>query len=462
MHLAMVAAEYTGEQADQLRRAMAAWRRTGNLAKYQKDLTGRMLKRGYELEFITRICKQIEGFGEYGFPESHAASFALLVYLSAWLKRYEPAAFLAGLLNSQPLGFYSPSQLVQDAKRHGVKVLPPDVTLSDWESTFERNGYEGQRISSSETCLHRQQAVLSTQQLRDLSLRRFAVSRTIRRAAKRLTARVFQLSNTYGAGGPAVRIGMHLIKGLSQVAAERIMAARSDAQFADVDDLARRAALTRRDLEALAAANALVSIAGHRREAWWAVTAQHAVPKLLRDAPIAEAPLALPQAAESREIVDDYASLGLTLNRHPVALLRARLAKQRFRTAAELAACQHGTLARACGIVTVRQRPGTANGTVFVSLEDETGSINVIVWPSLVEKQRKVLLGSSLLAVYGVLQRDDGVATGGDSAGNVVSVNKAGKAKQKHQGEVIHLVAHRLEDHSELLGELATASRDFH
>ncbi|RDJ97436.1 error-prone DNA polymerase [Paraburkholderia lacunae] len=464
MHLAMVAAEYTGEQADQLRRAMAAWRRTGNLAKYQKDLTERMLKRGYEPGFINRICKQIEGFGEYGFPESHAASFALLVYLSAWLKRYEPAAFLAGLLNSQPLGFYSPSQLVQDAKRHGVTVLPPDVTLSDWESTFERNApqQQGQRISAAETCLHRQQAVLSAQQLRDLALPRFALSRTVRCAAQRLTARVFQPPNTYGAKGPAVRIGMHLIKGLSQTAAERIMAARSDAQFTDVDDLARRAALTRRDLEALAAANALVSIAGHRREAWWAVTAQHTVPRLLRDAPIAEAPLALPQAAESREIVDDYASLGLTLNRHPLALLRARLAQQRFRTAAELAACRHGTLARACGIVTVRQRPGTANGTVFVSIEDETGSINVIVWPSLVEQQRKVLLGSSLLAVYGVLQRDDGVATGGDSAGNVANVDKAGRAKQKHQGEVIHLVAHRLEDRSELLGELATASRDFH
>jgi error-prone DNA polymerase len=196
------------------------------------------------------------------------------------------------------------------------------------------------------------------------------------------------------------------------------------------------------------------------------VTAQHIVPRLLRDAPIAEAPLALPQAAESREIVDDYASLGLTLNRHPLALLRARLAKQRFRTAAELAVCQHGTLARACGIVTVRQRPGTANGTVFVSIEDETGSINVIVWPSLVEKQRKVLLGSSLLAVYGVLQRDDGIATGGDNAGNAGDVNQAGqgkgKGRQKNKGEVIHLVAHRLEDHSEWLGELATASRDFH
>jgi error-prone DNA polymerase len=460
MHLAMVAAKYTGEQADQLRRAMAAWRRSGNLAKYQKDLSDRMLARGYEQEFIERICNQIEGFGEYGFPESHAASFALLVYLSAWLKRYEPAAFLAGLLNSQPLGFYSPSQLVQDAKRHGVKVLPPDVTQSDWESVFERRECEGQRISSAQTLMRRQQAVLSAQQLRDLSLRRLSVSRTIRWAAKRLAARVYQPSSTYGLRGPAVRLGLQLIKGLAQEAAARIMAARQHAPFSNVDDLARRAALTRRDLEALAAANALVSIAGHRREAWWAVTAQHIVPQLLRDAPIAEAPLALPQAVESREIVDDYASIGLTLNRHPLALLRARLAQQRFRTAAELAASRHGTLVRACGIVTVRQRPGTANGTVFVSLEDETGSVNVIVWPSLVEKQRKALLGSSLLAVYGVLQRDDGVATGGDNAGN--SGKRSRKKQPQHQGEVIHLVAHRLEDLSEWLGELATSSRDFH
>ncbi|NIF56589.1 error-prone DNA polymerase [Burkholderia sp. Ax-1724] len=503
MHLAMVAAKYTGEQADQLRRAMAAWRRSGNLAKYQKDLTDRMLARGYEQAFIERICKQIEGFGEYGFPESHAASFALLVYLSAWLKRYEPAAFLAGLLNSQPLGFYSPSQLVQDARRHGVKVLPPDVTLSDWESTFERRHAEGRRIAADETRLHRQHAVLAAQQLRNLSLPHLKVSRTIRRAARRLTARVFKPASTYGSRGPAVRLGMHLIKGLARDAAERIMAARRDAPLVDVDDLARRAALTRRDLEALAVANALVGIAGHRREAWWAVTAQHAVPKLLRDAPIAEAPLALPRASEHREIVDDYASFGLTLNRHPLALLRARLARHKFRTAAELAACRHGTMARACGIVTVRQRPGTANGTVFVSIEDETGSINVIVWPSLVEKQRKALLGSSLLAVYGVLQRDDGVSTGGERgdrasqgeraasadrrnrawAGNEANstggptsgesgesgtgeASRSGEARRlagrKQKGEVVHLVAHRLEDYSEWLGELATTSRDFH
>ncbi|QCP48816.1 error-prone DNA polymerase [Trinickia violacea] len=435
MHLAMVAAEYSAEKADALRRAMAAWRRTGNLKPYQDDLKQKMRARGYDEAFTDRICKQIEGFGDYGFPESHAASFALLVYLSAWLKRYEPAAFLAGLLNSQPLGFYSPSQLVQDAKRHGVSVLPPDVALSDWESTLEKRERSGERISWSETGRRCLDANQYRQMLHDAPLPKRAVSKTIKHAVKRHLARVKQPAAIYGAKGPAVRLGMHLIKGFSQAAAERIMTARGGAPFTDIDDLARRAALTRRELEALAAANALVSLAGHRRQAWWAVTAQHTVPRLLRDAPIVEAPITLPRATEGREITDDYRSLGLTLNRHPLALLRPRLAKERFRTAVQLAHLNHGRHVHACGIVTVRQRPDTANGTIFVSIEDETGTINVIVWPALVETQRKALLGSGLLAVYGVVQRE---------------------------GEVLHLVAKRLEDRTALLGRLAVSSRDFH
>ncbi|WP_233865835.1 error-prone DNA polymerase [Paraburkholderia adhaesiva] len=437
MHLAMVAADYTGEEADKLRRAMAAWRRDGDLRPYQADLTRRMLKKGYTEEFASRICKQIEGFGDYGFPESHAASFALLVYTSAWIKRYEPAAFLAGLLNSFPLGFYSPSQLVQDAKRHGVTVLPPDIALSDWDCALEMHDRAGVRIDADAARAHRAGAAHYQDRLRAAwphDRPRFS-GRIARRFARRLRARIELASRFYGRGGPAVRLGLRLIKGFSEDAARRVMEARVRAPFADVDDLARRAALTRRDLEALAAANALASIAGHRREAWWAVTAQHVVPALLRDASIAEAPLALPCASEGAEIVADYASLRLTLNRHPLELLRPGLAKQRFRTAAQLAQCRHGALARVCGIVTVRQRPGTANGTIFVSLEDETGSVNVIVHAALVERQRKELLGSSLMAVAGVVQRE---------------------------GEVVHLVAQRLEDHSRLLGRLATESRNFH
>ncbi|WP_296660589.1 error-prone DNA polymerase [Paraburkholderia sp.] len=441
MHLAMVAADYTGEEADKLRRAMAAWRRDGDLRPYQADLTQRMLKKGYTQEFAERICKQIEGFGDYGFPESHAASFALLVYTSAWIKRYEPAAFLAGLLNSFPLGFYSPSQLVQDARRHGVTVLPPDIASSDWDCVLERRDRPGVRIDTDvdtdTACARRARAADYRERLRAAWPRgrpRFA-SRLVRRFARRLRARIALPPRFYGRGGPAVRLGFRLIKGFSEDAARRVMTARARESFADVDDLARRAALTRRELEALAAANALASLAGHRREAWWAVTAQHAVPELLRDARVAEAPLALPRASEGAEIVADYASLRLTLNRHPLELLRPGLAKQRFRTAAQLAQCRHGALARVCGIVTVRQRPGTANGTIFVSLEDETGSVNVIVHAALVETQRKELLGASLMAVAGVVQRE---------------------------GEVVHLVAQRLEDHSRLLGRLATESRNFH
>jgi error-prone DNA polymerase len=443
MHLAMVAANYSGEEADKLRRAMAAWRRDGDLRPYQADLTQRMLAKGYAQEFADRICKQIEGFGDYGFPESHAASFALLVYTSSWLKRYEPAAFLAGLLNSQPLGFYSPSQLVQDAKRHGVQVRAPDIALSDWESVLEVRGQPGVRLDADGAPARRARvahyrallgaAALGLARNRDGGRKR---PRQFMHGLKRIVrARVTLAPRHYGRRGPAVRLGFSLIKGFSEDAARRVMAARAQAPFADVDDLARRAALTRRELEALAAANALASIAGHRREAWWAVTAQHTVPALLRDAPVAEARLELPRASEGAEIVADYASLRLTLSRHPLELLRPGLAKQRFRSAAQLAQCRHGMLARVCGIVTVRQRPGTAKGTIFVSLEDETGSINVIVHAALVESQRKELLGASLLAVAGVVQRE---------------------------GEVVHLVAQRLEDHSRLLGRLATESRNFH
>lgn len=437
MHLAMVAAGYSGEEADQLRRAMAAWRRDGDLRPYQADLKRRMMENGYEAEFADRICKQIEGFGDYGFPESHAASFAMLVYTSSWIKRYEPAAFLAGLLNSQPLGFYSPSQLVQDAKRHGVPVRAPDIATSDWESVLERRGRPGVRLNAD---------TARTRRIRTAHYRALLGAAVARTGAPRLCRfmryhwrlrriRVTLAQARYGFSGPAVRLGFSLIKGFSESAALRVMAARAQAPFTDVDDLARRAALTRRELEALAASNALESLAGHRREAWWAVTAQHAVPELLRDAPVDEARIDLPRASEGAEIVADYASLRLTLNRHPLELLRPGLAKQRFRSAAQLGHCGHGRRVRVCGIVTVRQRPGTANGTIFVSLEDETGAINVIVHPKLVEAQRRELLGSQLLAVEGVVQR---------------------------QGPVVHLVAHRLEDHSRLLGRLATTSRDFH
>jgi error-prone DNA polymerase len=377
MQLAVVAAGFTPGEADALRRSMAAWKRKGGLAHLEERLISGMLAHGYPREFAEQIYRQILGFGEYGFPESHAASFALLAYVSAWLKCHEPAAFLAALLNSQPMGFYGPSQLTQDARRSGVEVRPVDIAASAWECTLERGAH----------------------------------------------------------GKPAVRLGFCMVKGLAEKAVERLTTARAQRDFASIDDLARRAALDARDLKLLAGANALAALAGHRRIAHWLVAGVEPVTPLLADAPILETipPLAAP--TEGENLVVDYASTGLTLGRHPLALLRSRLKRLRLSTAAELRGFPHGRLARAAGIVTGRQRPGTASGVVFVTLEDETGNVNVVVWHDLVEKQRRELTGASLLGVYGILER---------------------------QGEVVHLIAKRLVDYSALLGRLTTASRDFH
>jgi error-prone DNA polymerase len=372
MQLAVVAAGFTPGEADGLRRAMAAWRRKGGLEPFERRLKAGMRSRGYDEAFADQIYRQILGFGEYGFPESHSASFALLVYVSCWLKCHEPAAFLAALLNSQPMGFYAPSQLVQDARRHGVEVRAVDATRSDRDCTLE---------------------------------------------------------------GDAVRLGLAMIGGLSQAGAERLVAARAAAPFADVGDLARRARLDAGDLKRLAAAGALNALADHRRRAYWDVAGVETQPHLLREAPVHETAPALAAPTEGEDLVADYASLGLTLGRHPLALLRPRLARLRLATAEAIRALPHGAPARACGIVTGRQRPDTASGVVFVTLEDETGYVNVIVWSSLVERQRRELLASRLMAVHGSIER---------------------------QGEVVHLVARRLADHSDLLGTLDTRSRDFH
>jgi error-prone DNA polymerase len=368
MQLAIVAAGFTPGEADQLRRAMAAWKRKGGLGPFRDKLLAGMAQRGYPAEFAENLYKQIEGFGEYGFPESHAASFALLVYVSAWLKRHEPAAFLVGLLNAQPMGFYSASQLVQDARRHGVEVLPPDVTISEWETTL---------------------------------------------------------------AGDAVRLGLHMIKGLGQAAGERLAAVRG--QGTTVADLARLAMLDRDDLEALAAGGALRQLAGHRFGAAWEAAAVSVRRDLLDAAPVVETAPALPVPTEGADLVADYASLGLTLGRHPMTLLRGHL-DRRYATADFLRRMTHNAPARCVGLVTCRQRPGTASGVVFLTLEDETGLANIIVHPKLVERQRAELLGASLLGVLGVLQRE---------------------------GEVVHLLAKRLVDHSALLGRLTVASRDF-
>ncbi|RQT27029.1 error-prone DNA polymerase [Burkholderia contaminans] len=384
MQIAMIAAGFTPGEADELRRAMAAWKRKGNLEKYHSKIVDGMRERDYPPDFAEQIFEQIKGFGDYGFPESHAASFAKLAYASSWLKCHEPAIFLAALLNSQPMGFYPPSQLVQDAKRHGVQVLPIDVMQSNWEASLE--------ALPDQPPPH---------------------------------------------GQPAVRLGLSLVRGLGEAAARRIEAARTAAgPFDNVDTLARRAQLERRDLEALAAANALATLAGHRRDALWQAVAAAPERDLLATAPIDEPEKpALGAPSEADDILADYHTTGLTLNRHPVALLRPELRVRRLSSAAELHDRPDGRLARACGLVTARQMPGTAKGVMFMTLEDETGCVNLIVRPELLARQRRETLDSRLLAASGVWQ----VAS-----------------------DVRHLVVQHFEDLTPLLGGLRTSSREFH
>jgi len=376
MQVAMVAAGFTAGEADDLRRAMAAWKKRGGLEKYQTKLIEGMRARGYDEPFAQSIYQQIKGFSGYGFPESHAASFALLVYASCWLKRHEPAAFLTALLNSQPMGFYTPSQLVQDAKRHRVEVRRIDVMHSAVESTLE-----------------------------DLP--------TI----------------------PAVRLGLHMVAGLHATSAARIVEARENGPFDSAEDLAMRARLEQHEMKLLAAADALLSLSGHRRQQVWDAAGLHSTPVLLLDAPINEEYLELQEAPEGEVIVWDYASTGLTLRRHPLALLRPRMAAKKLLSSRDLRHIPDGRVIRTAGIVTLRQQPSTAKGTIFVSLEDEFGTVQVIVWSSVRDEQRQVLLESRLLAVKGVWQR---------------------------RGQVTNLIADRLVDLTPWLGRLGRLeSRDF-
>jgi error-prone DNA polymerase len=377
MQIAVIAAGFTEGEADSLRRSMAAWKRKGGLEKFERKLIDGMTDRGYDKSFAEAIYSQIQGFGEYGFPESHAASFALLAYASSWLKCHEPEAFLAALLNSQPMGFYSPSQLVQDARRHGVEVLPVDINVSNWEAALESTS----------------------------------------------------------AARPAVRLGFNLVRGLNSRNVDEIEAARAVRPFTDLKDMALRSGLQRDQLQALAAANSLAPLVGNRRQALWQALVSAPDKGLLRQAQVAEEALLLAPPTEGENLLNDYDALGLTLGRHPLALLRPQLNAQRFRPAEVLNTFRSGQLARACGIVTVRQRPGTAKGVVFVTLEDETGTVNVIVWPDLADSQRKELQGAKLMGVNGSWQSQEGVR---------------------------HLVAQHLIDMSPMLGKLYTSSRDFH
>ena len=378
MQIAMIAAEYTPGEADQLRRSMAAWKRHGGLEPHRQRLHDRMVARGYRPEFAARLFEQIKGFGSYGFPESHAASFALLTYASSWLKCHEPAAFACALVNSWPMGFYSPDQVLQDARRHGVEVRAVDVQCSDWDCRLE----------------------------------------------------------TGKGPQPAIRLGLRLVQGLAEAVGRHLVAVRGVARFRDVDDLCRRADLDSRARGQLADAGALAALAGDRHQARWAVAGvEHQLP-LFAAAPTPDtARPALPTPSVAEEVHADYRTLGTTLGPHPVALLRAELQARRCRDFSRLSEVQPGTLVRVAGLVRGRQRPGTASGVIFVTLEDEHGMLNVVVWRAVGEQQRRPLLQARLLQVEGHLEREAGVQ---------------------------HLIAGRLTDLTPLLDELMVSSRDFH
>jgi error-prone DNA polymerase len=394
MRIAIVGAGFTPAEADRLRRAMATFKKSGQIQFFRDKLVDGMVARGYDRDFAARCFSQIEGFGEYGFPESHAASFALLVYVSAWLKCHYPAVFACALLNSQPMGFYAPAQIVRDARDHGVEARPADVNISTWDHALEP-------------------------------------------AAD---------------GAMALRLGLRQVKGLREDEADKLVAARGNG-YPDIRTLWQRAGVSVAALEALARADAFASMGLARRDAWWQIRALGPAPLPLFAAAQEpetgpEPPVVLPAMADGEAVMADYAALRLTLRQHPLALLRHELTRDGVAPAARLIRLGNGKRVTVAGLVLVRQRPGSAKGVIFVTLEDETGVANVVVWPKIFESFRRRVIGASLLRVTGTVQRE---------------------------GIVIHVVAEHIEDLSDRLAHLAGSamptprararglhSRDFH
>jgi len=388
MKVAMVCAGFSGGEADQLRKSMATFKFSGGVSKFKDKLVAGMVKNGYSAEFAENTFSQLEGFGSYGFPESHAASFALIAYASSWVKCHHPDAFCAALLNSQPMGFYAPAQIVSDARAHGVEIRPVCVNASRWDCTLEE-------IDGGRLC--------------------------------------------------AVRLGMRMVKGLSTADAARIVAARADEPFASADNLWRRSGVPTAVLVKLAEADAfLSSLQLQRRDALWAIKALRDEPlelwaaaaerEVRQVAEMQEPGVALPAMRAGHEVVEDYSHTGLTLRQHPVAFLRKDLREKRMVTCAEAMAARDGRWLMTGGLVLVRQRPGSAKGVMFMTIEDETGIINAVVWPTLFERQRRLVLSASMLAINGRIQRE---------------------------GDVVHLVAQRLFDLSDDLGRLGERDEQF-
>ncbi len=397
IRLAMVAAGFSGGEADQLRRAITNWGKNSKLLTFEQKLTRGMIERGYDEEFARRLFEQIKGFGGYGFPESHSASFALLAYISAWLKRHHPAAFFAGLLNSQPMGFYSPSQLIQDARRHGVTVLPIDINHSEWDHQL----LDSRSAQNNQPTLH-----------------------------------------------PGMRLGLRLVRGLSRAGAQRVVEARQRQPFRQISNLRQWAALDKRDMEALADADALKSLSGHRHQSQWQIMALESPKPLLCDelgdalrdeqhqsASYFDDGVQLPAPQIAEEVLADYRATGLTLRTHPLSLLRERYPFSHCKRHTDLAALGNKRFVRIAGLVTCRQRPGSASGVLFLTLEDETGNSNIVVWQRTQQHFRQALMTGQLLLVKGIVESKD---------------------------NVIHVIAGALYDYSHELSNLRLASRDFH
>jgi error-prone DNA polymerase len=410
MKIAIDAARFSAAEANQLRKAMATFRSKGKIETLEEKMVGRMVERGYDADFAQRCFDQIKGFGEYGFPESHAASFAHLVYVSSWLRWRYPAAFACALLNSQPMGFYAPAQIVRDAREHGVEVREVDVNASEWDCTLESPSPSGggrEELRSSE----------------GRGARRPPLPGPLPLKGERKQ--------------PALRLGLRQVDGLQRDAADRLVAKRP---YATVEELRTRGRVPVHAIQRLAAADAFRSMGLDRRAALWDSRALKAAPDLplfahaeARDEGLEAEPAQLPAMPLAEHVISDYQTIRLSLKAHPMHFLRAHYAAQKFVTAEQLKSLKDGKRLSMAGVVLIRQRPGTSKGVVFITIEDETGIANLVVWPAVFEKQRKIVMGARLMAVHGIVQRDP-------------------------DSEVIHVVAARLEDHTHLLSRLSDDS----
>jgi error-prone DNA polymerase len=414
MKIAIDAAKFSANEANQLRKAMATFRSKGDIGKLESKMVGRMVERGYDEAFAQRCFDQIKGFGEYGFPESHAASFAHLVYVSSWLRWKYPAAFACALLNSQPMGFYAPAQIVRDAREHGVEVREVDVNCSEWDCTLESPlplaGGEEARSAEGVGALNEISHDSPT---------------PLRPPASGRGSKV------------ALRLGLRQVDGLRAADAASLVLARP---YATVEELRSRGRVPVHSIQRLAAADAFRSMGLDRRAALWDSRALKAAPDLplfayaeARDEGVEDTPAQLPAMPLAEHVISDYQTVRLSLKAHPMHFLRAHYAAQKFVTAEQLKSIKDGKRLAIAGVVLIRQRPGTSKGVVFITIEDETGVANLVVWPAVFDKQRKIVMGARLMAVHGVVQKDP-------------------------DSEVIHVVVARLEDHTPMLSRLSDDS----